>query len=227
MRQGLKIIHKEGYVFSFLFLMTSVGLWYVHPILGKAGLLLTAWCLYFFRDPNRFVPTKKGLIISPADGVVQMIKKVKPPREIALGNEPLTRVSVFMNVFNVHVNRIPIAGTIRKIHYHKGKFLNAELDKASDHNERQLFCVETKEGHKIGFVQIAGLIARRIRCDIKEDQEVKTGQRFGLIRFGSRVDVFLPKGLSPLVVVGQKMIAGETVLGDFSSKESAREGEEI
>lgn len=228
MRQSWKtIIHKEGYLFAFLFLILSVLLWYVHPLLGKVGLLLTAWCLYFFRDPNRVVPQKEGLIISPADGVVQMIQKVQPPEELGLGSVPLTRISVFMNVFNVHVNRIPIMGTITKIHYHKGRFLNAELDKASDHNERQLFCVETQKGLKVGFIQIAGLIARRIRCDIVERQKVKTGQRFGLIRFGSRVDVFLPKGIAPLVIVGQKMVAGETVLADINSGESMRTGDVI
>ena len=228
MRQSWKtIIHEEGYLFAFLFLILSILLWHGHPLLGKVGLLLTAWCLYFFRDPNRVVPQKEGLIISPADGIVQMIQKVKPPAELGLGSSPLTRISVFMNVFNVHVNRVPILGTITKIHYHKGKFLNAELDKASDHNERQLFCVETKKGLKVGFIQIAGLIARRIRCDISEGQQVRTGQRFGLIRFGSRVDVFLPKGVAPLVMVGQKMVAGETVLADITSDEPMRTGETI
>lgn len=217
-------IHKEGYVFAFLFLLATILLWYVHPWLGKMGALLTAWCLYFFRNPNRVVPQREGLIVSPADGVVQLIQVVIPPKELGLGNKPLTRVSVFMNVFNVHVNRAPVSGIVETIHYHKGKFFNAELDKASDHNERQLFCVKTDTGQKIGFVQIAGLVARRIRCDIYEGQTVERGQRFGLIRFGSRVDVFLPQGVAPLVVLGQKTIAGETVLGDLQSKEKAREG---
>ncbi len=221
------MIHREGYLFALVFLTLSILLWQVHPLLGKMGFLLTAWCLYFFRDPNRVVPQKEGLILSPADGVVQLIQKVKPPVVLGMGTSPLVRISVFMNVFNVHVNRTPIKGTITKIHYHKGRFFNAELDKASEHNERQLFCVETKTGHQIGFVQIAGLIARRIRCDIVEGQQVKAGQRFGLIRFGSRVDVFLPKGVSPLVLVGQKMIAGETILADMNSKEPERTGETI
>ena len=228
LKQNLKtIIHKEGYLFAFIFLGITIFFWHIHPVLGKLGVVLTAWCLYFFRDPNRVVPNKKGLIVSPADGVVQLIRKAKPPKEIGLGTEPLVRVSVFMNVFNVHVNRIPLEGTVRKIHYHKGKFLNAELDKASDHNERQLFCVESSQGHKVGFIQIAGLIARRIRCDIVEGQKVRTGERFGLIRFGSRVDIFLPEGVSPLVIVGQKTTAGETVLGEINSKEAPREGEII
>lgn len=222
-----KHIHKEGYVFSAIFLLITFLLWGVHPFLGKIGFILTAWCLYFFRNPDRVVPSRVGFIISPADGMVSLIKKVKPPKELDLGAAPLTRVSVFMNVFNVHVNRVPIKGVIKKIHYHKGKFFNAELDKASEHNERQLFCVETKEGHRVGFIQIAGLIARRIRCDVKEGELVKTGQRFGLIRFGSRVDVFLPKGVSPLVIVGQKMVAGESIIGDLLSKEKERTGDLI
>lgn len=217
-------IHKEGYVFGALFFAGAVLLWHVHPYLGKLGLLLTGWCLYFFRNPNRVVPQREGLIVSPADGVVQLIQTVVPPKELGLGKVPLTRVSVFMNVFNVHINRAPVAGRIEVIHYHKGKFLNAELDKASEHNERQLFCVKTDSGKKVGFVQIAGLIARRIRCDVFEGQKVGRGERFGLIRFGSRVDVFLPKGVAPLVALGQKTIAGETVIGDFQSKEKPREG---
>ena len=220
-------IHKEGYVFGALFFAVSVLLWHLHPYLGKLGLLLTAWCLYFFRNPNRVVPQREGLVVSPADGVVQMIRTVLPPKELGLGSVPLTRVSVFMNVFNVHINRIPVAGTVEKIYYHKGKFFNAELDKASEHNERQLFAVKTEEGKKVGFVQIAGLIARRIRCDVVEGQPVTRGERFGLIRFGSRVDVFLPKGVAPLVALGQKTVAGETVLGDFLSKEKARKGQTV
>lgn len=214
-------------MFGTLFFAASVLLWHLHPYLGKLGLIFTAWCLYFFRNPNRVVPTRSGLIVSPADGVVQMIRTVVPPAEMGLGKVPLVRVSVFMNVFNVHINRSPVAGTVETIHYHKGKFFNAELDKASEHNERQLFCVKTKEGKKVGFVQIAGLIARRIRCDVVEGQKLHRGQRFGLIRFGSRVDIFLPKGVSPLVALGQKTVAGETVIGDFLSKEKAREGQAL
>ena len=217
-------IHPEGYIFGLIFFICTVLLWHVNPWLGKVGFILTGWCLYFFRNPDRVVPTRPGLIVSPADGVVQLIQTVKPPKELDLGAVPLTRVSVFMNVFNVHVNRVPVEGTIEKIHYHKGKFFNAELDKASDHNERQLFSVKTEGGEKIGFVQIAGLVARRIRRDVSEGQKVARGQRFGLIRFGSRVDVYLPKGVAPLVILGQKTVAGETVLGDFQSKEKARQG---
>lgn len=218
-------IHPEGVIFSFLFGIVTIILWHMHISLGIVGSILTAWCLYFFRNPDRVTPTDPNLVISPADGLVQTITEVVPPKELDLGSAKLTRVSIFMNVFNVHVNRIPIDGTIRKIHYHKGKFLNASLDKASIHNERKCFMIEHANKHKIGFIQIAGLIARRIRCDINEGQSLKAGQRFGLIRFGSRVDVFLPKGVAPLVIEGQTAIAGETVLANLQSKEPARTGE--
>jgi phosphatidylserine decarboxylase len=218
-------IHPEGVIFSFIFAIITIILWQFHIFLGIIGTILTAWCLYFFRNPDRVTPTDSNLVISPADGLIQSISQVVPPQELNLGQEKLTRISIFMNVFNVHVNRIPIDGTIRKIHYHKGKFLNASLDKASIHNERQCFMIENKDKIKIGFIQIAGLIARRIRCDIAEGQQLKAGQRFGLIRFGSRVDVFLPKGVNPLVIEGQLAIAGETVLANLKSKESTRHGE--
>ncbi len=217
-------IHREGYLFAAIFGVIALLLGWVSPILGWIGFVLTCWCLYFFRNPERVTPTREGLVISPADGIVQLITKVTPPKEMGLGSEKRIRISIFMDVFNVHVNRIPIDGVIRTIYYHKGKFLNASLEKSSEHNERQLFVVETNKKQKIGFVQIAGLIARRIRCDIKEGQSVKAGERFGLIRFGSRVDVFLPKGAEPLVIEGQKTVAGETVLADLISKEGARQG---
>jgi phosphatidylserine decarboxylase len=217
-------IHREGYFFAGVFGLIALLLWAVSSFLGWIGFILTVWCLYFFRNPERVTPVREGLVVSPADGIVQLITDVIPPKEMKLGSEKRTRISIFMDVFNVHVNRIPIDGVVRTIYYHKGKFLNASLEKSSEYNERQLFVVETKEKEKIGFIQIAGLIARRIRCDIKEGQSVKAGERFGLIRFGSRVDVFLPKGIHPLVIEGQKTVAGETVLADFDSKEKARKG---
>ncbi len=217
-------IHKEGYFFAGIFGVIALILWMISSFFGWIGLILTVWCLYFFRNPERVTPVREGLIISPADGIVQLITEVIPPKEMKLGLEKRTRISIFMDVFNVHVNRIPIDGVVKTIYYHKGKFLNASLEKSSEYNERQLFVVETKEKQKIGFIQIAGLIARRIRCDIKEGQSVKAGERFGLIRFGSRVDVFLPKGAEPLVIEGQKTVAGETVLADLHSKEKLRKG---
>jgi len=217
-------VHPEGIKFGLIFAAIAFLLWHCHHFLGYLGALLTGWCFYFFRNPNRITPLKSGLVISPADGIVSQIIEVVPTLETGLPPELHTRISIFMNVFNVHVNRIPIEGKLTYLYYHAGKFLNASLDKASEHNERQCFIVETKNHIKIGFVQIAGLVARRIRCDVVKGQEVMTGQRFGLIRFGSRVDVYLPKGIAPLVMEGQIMIAGETVLADLGSAEPARLG---
>lgn len=213
----LSPIHPEGVVFGAIFCAASLLLWHLFAPLGWIGFILTLWCFYFFRNPSRVTPQREGLIISPADGVVQKIQEVTPPKLLGLEG-PRTRISIFMNVFNVHVNRIPLGGIVKKIHYHPGKFLNASLDKASEHNERQYMVVEALDGTKIAFTQIAGLVARRIRCDVQEGQEVSTGQVFGLIRFGSRVDVFLPPHAVPLVLEGQTMIAGETVLAELSKK---------
>jgi phosphatidylserine decarboxylase len=189
--------------------------------------LVTAWMIYFFRDPDRVVPTRPGLVVSPADGMVQLIVPAVPPPELEMGDRPLTRISVFLNVFNVHVNRVPVAGRVVKARYMAGKFLNAALDKASDENERMSVRLAMADGREIAFVQIAGLVARRILYDIKDDQQVKTGERYGLIRFGSRCDVYLPEGVAPLVCVGQSTIGGETVLADLAASEPQRSGETI
>lgn len=193
--------------------------------LGIAGVVLTLWCVYFFRDPERITPVREGLIISPADGVVKMIDKAPPPKELNMGDKDRWRICVFMNVFNVHVNRIPISGTVTALNYRPGKFLNASLDKASELNERQSLGLTLDGGKDIAFVQIAGLVARRILCDVTEGKEMKTGERFGMIRFGSRVDVYLPDGVKPMVAVGQTAIAGETVIADIQAKEPVRAGE--
>lgn len=178
---------------------------------------LTIWILAFFRDPIRSVPQDSNAIIAPADGMVTLIQTVRPPKEISgedgLTVEPVVRVSIFMSVFDVHINRSPIAGTVRKIEYIPGKFLNADLDKASEDNERQHFLVERADGVKIGFTQIAGLVARRIMPFAKVGDIVTAGERVGLIRFGSRVDVYFPKGTAPKVALGQRCVAGETILG--------------
>jgi phosphatidylserine decarboxylase len=178
---------------------------------------LTIWICAFFRDPVRTTPSSDKMIISPADGLITMIAKVPPPPELrgaeALTEGDYTRVSIFMSVFDVHINRSPIAGRVRRIAYVPGKFLNADLDKASEDNERQYFLVEGADGLKIGFTQIAGLVARRILAFVKEGDVVEAGQRIGLIRFGSRVDVYLPAGIAPRVLLGQRAIAGETILG--------------
>ena len=218
-------VHPAGWPFISLFAgMTALITWFMPP-LGFLGLLLTAWCVYFFRDPPRITPDRKGLLISPADGIIQSIVQAPPPPELDMGIEPRTRIAVFMNVFNVHVNRIPINGTITAAVYRPGKFLNASLDKASEKNERQSLKVKTEEGKEVAFVQIAGLVARRILCYCDVGDQVRAGDRFGLIRFGSRVDVYLPSGVNPAVIEGQVAIAGETILADLISPELPRHGE--
>lgn len=216
-------IHPEGFRFIAIFAVLTLLLFFVSDILGWIGVILTAWCAWFFRDPARVTPQRKGLVISPADGVVNMITEAVPPAELGLGDEALPRVSVFMNVFNCHVNRMPVTGTVLKSLYRTGQFLSADLDKASDANERQSMLVETEDGKQIVVVQIAGLVARRILCFAHEEQEFQAGERFGLIRFGSRCDVYLPAGSVPRVALGQSAIAGETVLADLKSKEKQRE----
>ncbi|TDQ80605.1 phosphatidylserine decarboxylase [Dongia mobilis] len=218
-------IHRAGWPFIAIFAAATVLLWWLWLPLGLMGLVLTLWCAYFFRDPDRVTPLRAGLVISPADGVVQMIQPAVPPSELGLDQRPRTRISVFMNVFNVHVNRAPVDAEVVASAYRPGKFLNAALDKASDENERQSLWLRTPDGQDICTVQIAGLVARRIICWTRVGQHLKAGERFGLIRFGSRVDVYLPDGVQPLVSVGQTAIAGETVLADLRSEEAARLGE--
>jgi phosphatidylserine decarboxylase len=203
---------------------TFLAIW-VWPPLAALFVLVTAWMIYFFRDPDRVVPTRAGLIVSPADGMVQLIMPAVPPPELEMGDAPLTRISVFLNVFNVHVNRVPAGGRVVRARYRAGKFLNAALDKASDENERMSVRVEMPDGREIAFVQIAGLVARRILYDIKDGQQVATGERYGLIRFGSRCDIYLPNGVAPLVCVGQTTIGGETVIADTNAGEGPRAGE--
>jgi phosphatidylserine decarboxylase len=218
-------IHRAGWPFIGLFAVVTVGLALVAQPLGWLGLVLTAWCTYFFRNPDRVTPTRDGLVVSPADGVVQLIDQAPPPAELGMGDQPRTRVAVFMNVFNVHVNRSPVDGTVTAASYRPGKFFNASLDKASEFNERQSLRLTLDDGRDLACIQIAGLIARRIRCDVGEGSSLRAGERFGLIRFGSRLDVYLPEGAVPLVAVGQSAIAGETVIADLKSDEPARAGE--
>ncbi|MBC8267784.1 MAG: phosphatidylserine decarboxylase [Rhodospirillaceae bacterium] len=217
-------INPAGWPFIGLFAAATVGLFMLAEPVGWIGVILTAWCAYFFRDPDRISPTRGGLVISPADGVVQLIDSAVPPPELDMGDEERARVCVFMNVFNVHVNRVPMDGTISRVSYRPGRFFNASLDKASEFNERMSIRMKTPDDHDIAFVQIAGLVARRIKCDIIEGQNVTAGERFGLIRFGSRVDVYLPKGVEPLVCVGQTTIAAETIIADVNASEAARTG---
>ena len=223
-RYILPNINKEGWKFFGIFAGITALLAMVWEPLGVIGLVCTVWCYYFFRDPERVTPEIKDVVVSPADGIVQMITKVKAPEELDMGDEEFTRVSVFMSVFNVQVNRAPAEGTIGKAVYVPGKFLNASLDKASKDNERQLLTIKTAGGREIVVVQIAGLVARRILCFAKPGDKYKAGERFGLIRFGSRLDVYLPAGVEPLVCVGQTMDAGETVMANLSSGAKAVKG---
>ena len=210
-------VHPEGYKFAAIAaLITLLFFVFVAEWLGWIGVIITIWVLAFFRDPIRTTPRDARMIVAPADGLVTMIANVPPPRELvgegALGPDPVTRVSIFMSVFDVHINRSPIAGSISRVVYISGKFLSADLDKASEENERQHILVEDKDGMRIGFTQIAGMVARRIVPFVKPGDIIAAGQRVGLIRFGSRVDVYLPAGTSPSVLLGQRTIAGETVL---------------
>ncbi len=218
-------INNEGWRFISIFAAVTALLAIIWLPLGVVGLVLTIWCYYFFRDPDRVTPQIKDVVVSPADGVVQMITRVTGPEELGLNNKTFNRVSIFMSVFNVHVNRAPATGKILRLAYIKGKFFNATLDKASKDNERQLLAMRTECGKEIAFVQIAGLIARRIVCFAKEGQTYQAGERFGLIRFGSRLDVYLPTDIEPQVCVGQTMVAGETVLANLKSDAPRVEGD--
>ena len=220
-RKQLVPIHREGWPFIAIFAVVANLLAWIWSPLGWIGGILTLWCIYFFRDPVRTVPVGEGLVISPADGRVSMIVEAVPPPELGLSDEPMTRISIFMNVFNCHVNRVPVSGTIETIAYRPGLFLNAELDKASEDNERNAIIVNTGR-ERFGVVQIAGLIARRIVGFVEEGDRLSVGERFGLIRFGSRVDVYLPDDYHPLVGVGQTTIAGETVIASRNDASSER-----
>jgi len=212
----IKPMHPEGRKFVAIFAAITVVLFLVAEILGWIGVGLTVWCYYFFRDPERLTPKGDNLVISPADGIISLIEPAVPPAELGMADTPLTRVSVFMNVFNCHVNRSPVAGEVTAIAYRPGKFFNASLDKASEDNERNSLRIQMADGRDIAVVQIAGLVARRIVCFTKKGAHIQAGQRFGLIRFGSRLDVYLPQGVEPRVSIGQTMVAGETVLAELS-----------
>ncbi|MFV0244743.1 MAG: phosphatidylserine decarboxylase [Qingshengfaniella sp.] len=218
----LKPMHPEGRRFVAIFAIIAVVLFLLSDILGWIGVGLTIWCYYFFRDPPRATPHRPGLILSPADGVVSLIEQAVPPAELGLPDTPLTRVSVFMSVFNCHVNRAPVPGRVSAVAYRPGKFFNASLDKASADNERNSLAIEMEDGRHLAVVQIAGLVARRILCFVKPGEMLEAGERFGLIRFGSRLDVYLPAGTPPLVALGQTMVAGETVIADLTSDEPRR-----
>ena len=215
-RSQLAPIHPQGYPFVGGFALVSLILFWLWTPLGWLGTLATAWCAYFFRDPVRVTPLREGLVVAPADGRVSRVVNAVPPPELGLSDRPLPRISIFMSVFDCHVNRSPIAGRIDRMAYKPGKFINADLDKASEDNERNAFLIATERG-RIGVVQIAGLVARRIVPFVQERQPVAAGDRIGMIRFGSRVDVYLPEGGRALVAEGQIATAGETILADLAS----------
>ncbi|MBL0848870.1 MAG: phosphatidylserine decarboxylase [Candidatus Liberibacter ctenarytainae] len=220
-RKTLVPIHFHGWPFIVIFFACSILVGMLAQSLFWIGLFFTIWCTYFFRDPERIIPLDPNLFISPADGCVSAICEMVPPAELELDNEMMYRISIFMNVFDCHVNRIPISGEVIKSFHRKGQFVNADLDKASEKNERQSLIIQTEDHGKIAIVQIAGFIARRIVCWVKPPMRVEAGMRFGLIRFGSRVDVFIPKSANVRVALDQKTIAGETIIAEFNSTKTA------
>jgi phosphatidylserine decarboxylase len=221
-RSQMVPIHPQGYPFVGAAAFISLVLFVIWSPLGWIGTAFTLWCAYFFRDPLRVTPVRDGIMVAPADGRVSRIAYASPPPELGLGERPLPRISIFMSVFNCHVNRSPITGRIERIAYHPGAFLNADLDKASEANERNGLIIVAANGTRIGVVQIAGLVARRIVSFVREGITVGAGERFGLIRFGSRVDVYLPEGIKPLIAEGQTTIAGETVIADLTANDPGR-----
>jgi phosphatidylserine decarboxylase len=221
-RSQLVPVNHEGFPFIAAFAIGSLILMWLWSPLGWLGVVATAWCAYFFRDPPRVTPLREGLVISPADGRVSRVLNAVPPAELGIGDRPVTRISVFMSVFDCHVNRSPVTGRIERIAYKAGLFLNADLDKASEDNERNCFLMRTASGARIGVVQIAGLVARRIVPFVRENTAIGAGERIGMIRFGSRVDVYLPDGGRPLVAEGQIAVAGETIIADLHGGDPGR-----
>jgi len=219
-KDAIPPLHQEGYIFVICAAAFSLLAGAAVPTVGWIGAFITIFIACFFRDPHRITPEGDDLVVSPADGTVDKIEEALAPEELEDGKTSYKRVSIFLSVFNVHVNRIPIAGTITDLHYRKGAFLNAAHDKASIDNERQTCVVKTKSGEQVVFVQIAGWIARRIICYLNEKQTVTTGERFGIIRFGSRVDIYLPKNAEINVVEGQTMVGGETVIAQLKPKKA-------
>jgi phosphatidylserine decarboxylase len=220
-------IHRAGWPFIGAAAVMALLLGLVAQPLLWLGLIVTGWVAYFFRDPVRVVPVGDDLVVSPADGTVIAVTERRPPPELGLGDAPRTCISVFLSIFDVHVNRAPVAGRITRLAYRPGRFLNAALDKASEENERQSLLIETVHGERYGLILIAGLVARRIVRFVEEGQELAAGERLALIRFGSRADLYLPDGVTPLVAVGQKAIGGETVLADGRRNQPWREGRSI
>jgi phosphatidylserine decarboxylase len=221
-RSQLAPIHSQGYPFIGGFALAALVLFWLWSPLGWLATVVTLWCAYFFRDPLRVTPAREGILVAPADGRISRVAQAVPPPELGLGARPLPRISIFMSVFDCHINRSPIAGRIERIVYRAGAFVSADLDKASESNERNAFVIATGNGTRIAVIQIAGLVARRIVPFVREGDVIGAGQRIGMIRFGSRVDVYLPEGISPLVGEGQTATAGETVLADLKVVQQGR-----
>ena len=216
-------VHSDGYKFLAIGAGVCLLLFLVWPPAAWVAVLITAWIAYFFRDPPRVTPLRDGLIIAPGDGRISAIEVVRPPAELGFGDEPRLRISIFLSVFDVHINRAPVPGRVVRSVYVPGTFLNAALDKASEENERRCLVISTSDNQEVAVVQIAGLVARRIVTFIREGDTVGVGERYGLIRFGSRVDTYLPPGHGALVAVGQRAVGGETILADLKSSEPERE----
>ena len=224
LRRFLAPLHPDGFKFVLVGAVVTLLLFFFWIRVSWVAAAVTLWLAYFFRDPWRVTPTRPGLMTSPADGTIVAIGTAPPPQELAMGEAALTRIGIFLNIFDVHVIRVPLGGRVAALRYTKGRFLNASRDEASRHNERMAIRIAPAEGPEIAFVLIAGLLARRIVCDLREGQEVVTGQRIGIIRFGSRVDVYCREAYVPMVIAGQRMVGGETVLADRLAQEPAREG---
>ena len=224
LRRLLAPLHPDGLKFVIGGVLATIVLFLLWRPAGWVALIATLWIAYFFRDPWRVTPSRAGLLVSPADGIVVSVASAMPPAELALGESAIPRIGIFLNLFDVHVARAPIGGRVAATRYTQGRFVNAGLDKASEHNERMAIRMAPRDGPEIIFVLVAGLVARRIVCDLRQGQQVATGQRIGMIRFGSRVDIYCPPPYVPLVVVGQRMIGGETVLADRLAQEPPRQG---
>jgi phosphatidylserine decarboxylase len=217
-------LHPDGFKFVIAGLVATLLLFFVSTPAGWIALVATAWLIYFFRDPWRVTPVREGVLVSPADGIVTSVAQMPPPPELAMGEAAVTRIGIFLSLFDVHVTRAPIAGRVAALCYTKGRFLNAMGDDASLHNERMAIRVAPADGPEIAFVEVAGRIARRIVCDLREGQRIAMGQRIGIIRFGSRVDVYCPPPYVTMVVAGQRLVGGETVIADRFASEPVRQG---